>query len=134
MAARTNKGFPGGSAVKNLPAMQQTQETQVRLLVQEDPLEEGKATHFSVLARKISQTEEPHKVQYTGSQSQTKLKRLSTQGLVRGALISILNHMLFTFRNGALKTQYGMDLLFGTITKDIIIKYNDAVHWPDFNN
>ena len=114
--------------------MQQTQETQVRLLVQEDPLEDGKATHFSVLARKISQTEEPHKVQYTGSQSQTKLKRLSTQGLVRGALISILNHMLFTFRNGALKTQYGMDLLFGTITKDIIIKYNDAVHWPDFNN
>lgn len=42
--------------------------------------------------------------------------------------------MLFTFRNGALKTQHGMDLLFGTITKDIIIKYNDAVHWPDFNN
>ena len=29
-------GFPGGSAVKNLPAMQKTQETQVRSLDQED--------------------------------------------------------------------------------------------------
>ena len=32
------EGFPGGSAVKNLPAMQ---ETQVASLGQEDPLEEG---------------------------------------------------------------------------------------------
>ena len=71
---RTNTGFPGGSAVKNLPAMQETQETQVRFLVQEDPLEEGKATHLSVLARKISQTEELHRVQSMGSQSQTQPK------------------------------------------------------------
>ena len=35
-------GFPGGSAVKNLPA---TQQTQVRSLGQEDPLEEGMATY-----------------------------------------------------------------------------------------
>ena len=33
--------------VKNLPAMQ---ETQVRSLGQKDPLEEGIATHFSILA------------------------------------------------------------------------------------
>ena len=40
-------GFPGGSAVKNPPAMQ---ETQVQSLGQEDPLEKEKATHFSILA------------------------------------------------------------------------------------
>ena len=34
-------GFPGGSAVKNLPVMQ---EMQVQSLGQEDPLEEGMAT------------------------------------------------------------------------------------------
>ena len=36
-------GFPGGSVVKNTPAMQEPQETQVRSLGQEDPLEEGMA-------------------------------------------------------------------------------------------
>ena len=36
--------------VKNLPAMQ---ETWIRSLVREDPLEKGMATHSSVLAWKI---------------------------------------------------------------------------------
>ena len=36
--------FPGGSAVKNLPAMQ---EMQVQSLGWEDPLEKGMATHSS---------------------------------------------------------------------------------------
>ena len=40
------KGFPGGSAVKNLPAMQ---ETQIRSLGQEDPPEKGMGTHSSIL-------------------------------------------------------------------------------------
>ena len=35
---------------KNLPAMQEIQETQVQSLGQEDPLEEGMATHSSILA------------------------------------------------------------------------------------
>ena len=34
--------------VKNLPAMQETQETQVRSLGWEDPLEEEMATHSSI--------------------------------------------------------------------------------------
>ena len=34
-----SKGFPGSSVVKNLPAVQGTQEAQVRFLGQEDPLE-----------------------------------------------------------------------------------------------
>ena len=52
-------GFLGGSAVKNLPAMQESQETQVRFLGQKDPLEEGTATHSSILAWRIPWTEEP---------------------------------------------------------------------------
>ena len=46
-------GFPGGSMVKNLPAMQ---ETCARSLSWEDPLEKGKATHSSILAWRIPWT------------------------------------------------------------------------------
>ena len=42
-------GFPGGSVVKNLPAMQEMQETRVQSLVQEDFLEEGMATTLGFL-------------------------------------------------------------------------------------
>ena len=48
--------FPGGSKVKNLPAMQ---ETLVWSLGWEDSLEEGMATHSSILAWRIPWTEEP---------------------------------------------------------------------------
>ena len=43
---------------KNLPAMQETQETWVQPLGREDPLEEGMATHSSIPAWRIAQTEE----------------------------------------------------------------------------
>ena len=56
-------GFPGGSAVKNSPAMQ---ETQVQFLGWEDPMEEDMATHSSTLAGKIPWTEEPGRLQSTG--------------------------------------------------------------------
>ena len=52
-------GFPGGSAVKNSPAMQEMQEMQFWSLDWEDPLEEERATHSSILAWKIPWTEEP---------------------------------------------------------------------------
>ena len=42
--------------VKDLPAMQ---ETQVRSLGREDPLEKGMAVHSSILAWRIPRTEEP---------------------------------------------------------------------------
>ena len=51
--------------VKNPPAMQ---ETQVRSLGQEDPLEKGMATHYSILAWKIPWTEEPYGLQSMGLQ------------------------------------------------------------------
>ena len=50
------KASPVAHTVKNLPAWQ---ETQVRSLGQEDPLEKGMATHSSVLAWRIPWTEEP---------------------------------------------------------------------------
>ena len=51
--------------VKNLLAVQ---ETQVRCLDWEDPLEKEMATHSSVLAWKIPWTEEPGGLQFVGSQ------------------------------------------------------------------
>ena len=52
--------FPGGTVVKNPPAMQETQETRVRSLGLEDPLEDPlEATHSIILAWKIPWTEEP---------------------------------------------------------------------------
>ena len=53
--------------VKNLPAMQETQEMRVRSLGQEDPLEEGMATHCSILAWRIPWTEVPGGLQCMGS-------------------------------------------------------------------
>ena len=44
--------------VKNLPAMQETQEMQVQCLGGEDPLEEGMANHSSILAWRTPCTEE----------------------------------------------------------------------------
>ena len=65
---RDNKGFPGGWAVKNLPAMQETQERWVWSLEQKTPLEEGMATHSSILARKIPRREGPGKLRSMGLQ------------------------------------------------------------------
>ena len=44
------------------------EETQVQSLGQEDPLEKGMATHSSILAWEIPQTEEPGKLQTIGLQ------------------------------------------------------------------
>ena len=54
--------------VKNLPAMQEPQEIQVRSLGQEDPLEEEMATHSSILAWRVLWTEEPGGLKSKGSQ------------------------------------------------------------------
>ena len=51
--------------VKNLPAML---ETQIRSLGREEPLEEGMATHSSILAQRIPLAGEPGGLQSTGSQ------------------------------------------------------------------
>ena len=60
--------FQDGAVLKNLPAGQELQEIWVRALGQEDPLEEEMATHSSILAWKTPWTEEPGRLQSTGSQ------------------------------------------------------------------
>ena len=55
--------------VNNLPAVQ---ETWARSLDWEDPLEEGMATHSSILAWRIPWTEEPGGLQSMASQSRTR--------------------------------------------------------------
>ena len=53
-------GFPGGTVIKNLHAMQS--------LDWEGPLEEGITTHSGILAWRIPWTEEPGGLQSMGSQ------------------------------------------------------------------
>ena len=59
------RGFSGGTLVKNSLAIQ---EIWVRSLGQEDPLEEEMATHSSILAWKITWTDEPGGLQSIGLQ------------------------------------------------------------------
>ena len=54
--------------IKNYLPVQETLEIQVQSLSWEDPLEEGMATHFSILACRVPWTEDPGGLQYTGSQ------------------------------------------------------------------
>ena len=68
-------GFRGGLEVKNSLEMQEPQkflqecrEALVCSLDQEDPLEEGIATHSSILAWRIPQTKEPGGLRSIGSQ------------------------------------------------------------------
>ena len=61
----TSQGFLVAQLVKNLPAVQ---ETQVRSLGQEDPLEKEMANHSSILAWKIPWTEERGGLQSMGLQ------------------------------------------------------------------
>ena len=63
-------GFPGGSVVKNLPAVP---EMEFWSLSQEYPLEKEMATHSSIHAWKIQWTEEPGGLQSLGSKSQALL-------------------------------------------------------------
>ena len=60
--------------VKRLPAMQ---ETWVRTLGWEDPLEKEMATHCSTLAWKIPWTEEPSRLQSMVSQSLAQLSNFT---------------------------------------------------------
>ena len=68
--------FPGGSVVKNLPAMH---EMQVQSLDWEDPLEKKMATHSSILAWAISWTERPGGIQSMGPASNLVGKKVTVK-------------------------------------------------------
>ena len=61
-------GFPGGASGKEPTCRYRRQETWVRSLDEEDPLEEGMATYSSILAWRILWTEEPGELQSIGAQ------------------------------------------------------------------
>jgi len=58
-------GFPIAQTVRNLSTMQ---ETWVRSLGWEDPLEKGMAIHSSILVWRIPWTKKPGGLQFMGSQ------------------------------------------------------------------
>ena len=68
------QAFPVGSLVKNLPAMQ---ETWGQSLGQEDALENGMATHSSILAWEIPWTEEPGGYSPRGRKESDRTERLN---------------------------------------------------------
>ena len=65
---KTLVGLIVALVMKNPPANAETKETWVQSLGQEDPLEEGMATHSSILAWRIPWTEEPGRLQSVGLQ------------------------------------------------------------------
>ena len=71
------KGFPGGSVVQNLSAVQ---ETGVWSLGREKLLEKETATHSSILARRISWTEEPGGLQSMGLQKADTAEQPNNEG------------------------------------------------------
>jgi len=79
MAPLLQLGHPGGSGVKTPSS---TQKTWVQPLGWENPLEEGMATHSSILAWKIPWTEELGKLWSMGLQSRTRLKQLGIDTFV----------------------------------------------------
>ena len=80
--------------VKKLPVME---ETRVRSLVREDPLEEGMATHSHILAWRIPWTEEPGRLQPMELHSHTRLKRLSTHGSC-GLFINVFTTLVISLK------------------------------------
>ena len=85
--------------VKNPPAMQ---ETQVQFPDQEDPLEEGTATHSGILAWRVPWTEEPGGLWSIGSHrvghNSARMHRRETQkGAVKisGVSVFFLNHLIW---------------------------------------
>ena len=82
--------------VKNLPAIWQTR---VRTPGGEEPLEKGMATHSSILAWKIPWTEDPGRLQSTGSQKESDIAAEQQQLWASSHLLGSSQTMLMFGRN-----------------------------------
>ena len=80
---RQVKSLPGGKRVQYgwIGGLTYSAGDTDLILGWEDPLEEGMTTHSSILAWRIQRSEESGGLWAIGSQSQTRLKQLSTQAL-----------------------------------------------------
>ena len=91
-------GFPDGASGKELTCQcrqMQTEETWVQSPIQEDSLEEGMATHSSILAWKIPWTEAPGRLQSIGfhrvEHNRSVLARRGQESLRRNGVAVIVN-------------------------------------------
>ena len=66
--------------------MQETQETRVQSLGQEDPMKEGIATHSSILPCESPWTEELDTIEPAYTQCQTRKQMLEAQGIPNGII------------------------------------------------
>ena len=73
-------GFPDSSAIKNPPAMQETQEMRFWSLGQEDPLKEEITTHSSILPWKSHEQRAWHATVHGDTNSQTWLSNWAQLG------------------------------------------------------
>ena len=78
--------------VKNLPAMQETQEIWIRSLGQEDPVEKEMAMHFSILLWEIPWTEKPGGLQSMGS------RRIIYNWVTKQQQIHVMYYILFLLK------------------------------------
>ena len=106
--------------VKNPPPMQETQETQVRSLGQEDPLEEEMATHFSILTWETPWTEVPGRFLSLG------LQRVGHDSATVQAYLHVLvNHfwpcLVFAASCGLSLVAVSGGLLFVVVTGLLIV-------------
>ena len=124
-------GFPGGAVVKNPPAMQK-KKTWAQSLSQEDLLEEGMATHSSILPRK------PHGQRslvgcspWGNSQTQLKSLRSSSRLYFTSPLLTFV-YFPFSFTQ-ILLAQYCISLWYIDIHIDIywFVFYTS---WHDCHN
>ena len=88
---------------------------QVPSLGQKDPLEEGMATHSSILAWRIPWIKEAGGLQSIGSQSQTQLKLLSTHAhlwWLQGLMACWLQHPLSNGMAGDIRCLQSLLMVF----------------------
>ena len=91
--------------VKNLPAVQ---ETWVRSLGWEDPLEKEMANHSNILAQKIPWTEDPGRLQSLGSQESDMTQRPPT---TTTSLVLVSTQVLMYFFHHMLNIHHGLSIL-----------------------
>ena len=80
------------------PAVQETLEIWVHFLGREDPLEEGTATHFSILAWRIPWTEEPGRYSPWGhKESDTTEHSTQSSAYTIGSIVLYSNRFMLLF-------------------------------------
>ena len=98
-------GFPEGSVAKNLPTMQETQETWVQSPGGEDPLEESVETHSSVLAWRI-----PRQRSLAGCSPRVAGSRTRPSDLALGQLVHLAVQQRLTQHGKAAMLQWKLIL------------------------